>query len=119
MSARPTAVHPILPVADVAKACAHYEALGFRAQNWDDGADYAFVARGDVELHLTHRPTSYYPADGIAVIYLDVDDADALYAEWADQPGETQHPHDMPWGMHEGVHIDPDGNVIRFGHPIG
>ena len=81
--------------------------------------DYGFAERGRVHLHLTHRPSSYYPQDGIAVAYLAVQDADALYAAWS-QPGvggDTQPPADMPWGMHEGVHTDADGNIIRYGSP--
>jgi len=27
-------------------------------------------------------------------------------------------PEDTEWGKHEGVLIDPDGNVIRFGSPV-
>jgi hypothetical protein len=27
-------------------------------------------------------------------------------------------PQDTEWGQHEGVLIDPDGNVIRFGSPV-
>jgi hypothetical protein len=71
-------------------------------------------------LHLTYRPTSCYPDNGIAVAYLVVDDADALFSDWT-QPnvaGSTRPPADMPWGMHEGVHTDPDGNIIRFGSRV-
>jgi uncharacterized glyoxalase superfamily protein PhnB len=27
--------------------------------------------------------------------------------------------HDTEWGQHEGAVVDPDGNVIRFGSPVG
>ena len=27
-------------------------------------------------------------------------------------------PEDMEWGQHEGSHIDPDGNLLRFGSPV-
>jgi uncharacterized glyoxalase superfamily protein PhnB len=27
-------------------------------------------------------------------------------------------PEDTEWGQHEGVVIDPDGNISRFGSPI-
>jgi uncharacterized glyoxalase superfamily protein PhnB len=27
-------------------------------------------------------------------------------------------PQDTEWGQHEGVVIDPDGNIMRFGSPI-
>jgi uncharacterized glyoxalase superfamily protein PhnB len=119
-SSRLVAIAPILPTDDVRAALAHYESLGFRVQPYEDGDDYGFVNRNGVELHLTYRPTSYYRPGAIAVVYLTVEDADALYLRWT-KPGvggQTQPPAPMPWGMHEGTHTDPDGNVIRFGSPL-
>jgi predicted lactoylglutathione lyase len=115
-----TDVHPILPVRDLRAAVAHYESLGFRARRYADGDDYGFIVRKGVELHLTHQPTSYYREGAIAVVYLDVEDADALYDEWlhANVGGQLLPPADMEWGMHEGTYTDPDGNVIRYGSPI-
>ena len=120
MSARFRQASPIFPVSDIKTALDHYRSLGFRAAAYSDGDDYGFAERNKVTLHLTYRPTSYYPEDGIAVAYMHVSDADAVYAEWSrpDIKGSTEEPADMPWGMHEGVHRDPDGNVIRFGTPI-
>jgi hypothetical protein len=49
-----------------------------------------------------------------------VRDADALYAEWT-RPGiggQTRPLGPMPYRLREGSHIDPDGNVIRFGSPM-
>jgi catechol 2,3-dioxygenase-like lactoylglutathione lyase family enzyme len=117
---RLTGIHPILPVRDLRATLDHYRSLGFRARPYADGDDYGFVVRGRVELHLTHQPSSYYREGAIAVAYLDVEDANALYAEWT-QPGiggQTAPPADMPWGMHEGTHTDPDGNIIRYGSPV-
>lgn len=113
-------IAPILPVRDLRAALAHYESLGFRVQPYEDGQHYGFVSRNGVELHLTYQPTSYYPDGAIAVVYLRVEDADALYRRWA-KPGiggQTTQPASMPWGIHEGTHIDPDGNVLRFGSAI-
>jgi catechol 2,3-dioxygenase-like lactoylglutathione lyase family enzyme len=114
-------IAPILPVSNVEAALRHYGSLGFRTRPYDQGSDYGFVERGRVALHLTYRPTSYYAADGIAVAYLFVEDADQLYARWTGPGigGRTEAPADMPWQMREGVHVDPDGNVIRFGSPLG
>jgi hypothetical protein len=28
-------------------------------------------------------------------------------------------PEDTDWQQHEGAHADPDGNVLRFGSPVG
>lgn len=115
-----SAVAPIFPVSEVRAALRHFRSLGFRAMAYDEGSDYGFVERDQVALHLTYRPTSYYPDDGIAVAYMFVDDADRLYAEWSTPGilGRTEAPADMPWKMHEGIHVDPDGNVIRFGSPV-
>jgi len=42
------------------------------------------------------------------------------FEQWT-QPGiqgRTQVPADMSWKMHEGIHHDPGGDVIRFGSPL-
>jgi hypothetical protein len=49
-----------------------------------------------------------------------VRDADALYEEWS-RPGIAGHTHPVeptPYRLREGSHVDPDGNLIRFGSPI-
>jgi catechol 2,3-dioxygenase-like lactoylglutathione lyase family enzyme len=117
---RLTGIHPILPVSNLAAALAHYRSLGFQVRPYADVDDYGFADRDDAELHLTFQPASHYRDEAIAVVYLDVQDADALYREWsrAATGGTTEPPTDMPWGMHEGTHVDPDGNVIRYGSPI-
>ena len=51
--------------------------------------------------------------------YLYVRDADALYEEWS-RPGIAGRTHPVgptPYELREGSHVDPDGNVIRFGSP--
>ena len=52
--------------------------------------------------------------------YLYVHDADALYEEWS-RPGiggETLPVCSTPYKLREGAHVDPDGNLIRFGSPM-
>jgi catechol 2,3-dioxygenase-like lactoylglutathione lyase family enzyme len=110
--------YPIFGVSDLRAALAHYGTLGFRTIAYEEGADYGFANRDGVGLHLSvdtsdarHRPAS---------AYLSVRDAAALYEEWS-RPGIAGHTHPAeptPWGMLEGSHTDPDGNVIRFGSPI-
>jgi DNA-binding MarR family transcriptional regulator/catechol 2,3-dioxygenase-like lactoylglutathione lyase family enzyme len=106
---------PIFPVSDLAAALAHYAALGFRID--DDGGDaYGFAARDGVELHL--HASRYHAPKGSAYLY--VRDADALYEEWS-QPGiggRTDPASPTGYGLREGSHTDPDGNLIRFGSPI-
>jgi uncharacterized glyoxalase superfamily protein PhnB len=50
-------------------------------------------------------------------VYLYVEDADALYAEWraAGVQGQFFEPHDTEYGLREGAHIDRDGNLLKFG----
>jgi catechol 2,3-dioxygenase-like lactoylglutathione lyase family enzyme len=100
---------PVLPVTDLDRALAHYAALGFTTSRHDD--TYGFAAWSGLELHLTLDPD----ATG-AEVYLHVPDADAVASSWAG-PGTTT-PTPKAWGVREGSHVDPDGNLLRFGSPL-
>ncbi len=78
---------------------------------------YAFAARDAVELHLHAVPEFDEAAVG-SVMYLRVDDADALWQEWQGSNGRLVPPENTPYGLREGAHVDPDGNLIRFGSPL-
>jgi DNA-binding MarR family transcriptional regulator len=109
---------PIFPVRDLGTALAHYAALGFDTFAYDDGDEYGFANRDGVGLHLT--AVREQDAIGPGSAYLDVRDADALYEEWS-RPGIAGHTHPVgptPYKLREGSHVDPDGNLIRFGSPI-
>jgi catechol 2,3-dioxygenase-like lactoylglutathione lyase family enzyme len=99
---------PVLPVADLSRSLDHYRTLGFLVSTHDD--TYGFAALQGLELHLavTSDPSA------AVEIFLHVPDADALARSWAGTP-VTSGPVDTPWGMREGRHVDPDGNVLRFG----
>jgi hypothetical protein len=47
-----------------------------------------------------------------------VDDADTLADEWRNAGIDLTEPQDFEYGKREGSHIDPDGNLIRFGSPL-
>ena len=108
---------PIFPVRDLAAALAHYAALGFRTIAYEDGGEYGFAIRDGVDLHLAAHPgPDLHPA----AAYLYVRDADALYEEWT-RPGVAGHTHPVgptAYKLREGSHVDPDGNLIRFGSPM-
>jgi hypothetical protein len=53
-----------------------------------------------------------------ASAYLFVEDADELAQAWASAGADVRVLEDTEWGQHEGVVIDPDGNIIRFGSPM-
>ena len=107
-------VAPIFPVADLQRALDHYAALGCLVSTYDEG--YGYAARAGVELHLVVVP-GHEPERSTSAAYLHVPDADVLAAEWAavDRTGAAE---DKPWGLREGWHIDPDGNLLRFGSPL-
>ena len=113
---------PVFPVRDLRRALAHYASLGFEVQPYADGDEYGFAERDEVSLHLSldegHGPEADHQHVGTAYLY--VGDADALYDEWA-RPGVgglTHRVGDRPYKLREGSHVDPDGNLIRFGSPM-
>jgi catechol 2,3-dioxygenase-like lactoylglutathione lyase family enzyme len=115
MSVHPqVSASPIFPVSDLPRALEHYAALGCVVSTHDEG--YGFAARGGAELHLVVVAADD-PRSGPAAAYLHVPDADALAAEWSGVPG-TELPVDTDYGLREGRHTDPDGNVLRFGSPL-
>ena len=106
---------PIFGVRDLRAALAHYATLGFETFAYDDGDAYGFARRDGVELHLAADPGHDRPGSGAAYLY--VRDADELYQQWS-LPGVAGHTHPVgptPYRLREGSHVDPDGNVIRFG----
>jgi len=107
-------IAPIFAVADLDRALAHYERLGFDTRA-DGGGGYGFATRNDIELHLGvvddvagHRGSAY----------LFVPDADALAAMWRAVGVDVHDREDTEWKMREGTVVDLDRNVIRFGSPI-
>ena len=112
-------VAPVLPVGDLASAVDHYRLLGFDVRAYEGGAAYAYARRGEVDLHLA-EVDGLDPLTSLTSVYLYVDDADALLAEWraAGVGGRMVDAHDTDYGLREGAHVDPDGNLLRFGSPL-
>jgi predicted enzyme related to lactoylglutathione lyase len=111
-----TRIAPIFPVCNLSASLEHYERLGFTTRTYDKGG-YGFATLDNIEIHLGVVPgdASRTPASA----YLFVDDADQLAQRWTSSGADVRPPQDTEWGQHEGVVIDPDGNIIRFGSPIG
>lgn len=110
---------PIFVVKDLGRALEHYRSLGFTVKAYAGGDDYGFAWRDGVELHLSRKDGMDPRRDG-SEVYLYVEDADALAAEWS-RPGiggELRPVGTMDYGRREGTHVDLDGNVIRFGSDI-
>jgi len=112
---------PVLPIDDVKKARAFYvDALGFRLvfeahypHDPEDGTILG-VERGTIRIHLD-CPMPGHGRD--ACVYLDVDDADALYGEWSANIDIADGPADQPWGARTFTMMDPFGNALYVAGP--
>jgi uncharacterized glyoxalase superfamily protein PhnB len=87
---------------------------------WQDPPVYAIVAREEHSIHFrcaeppTPNPDKY--ADELLDAYLSVEDADALYAEYASRGvAFTRALGDTPWHSREFVVKDCDGRLLAFG----
>jgi catechol 2,3-dioxygenase-like lactoylglutathione lyase family enzyme len=106
---------PIFRVADVARATEHYASMGFSIERHDE--TYAFARRDrGLTIHLTLSEGDEIP--GAGALYVHCDDAAQLADEWRRADLEVSGPVDEDYGKREGSHVDPDGNLIRFGSPI-
>jgi hypothetical protein len=105
---------PIFTVADVSKATDHYAKMGFEIDVHDE--TYAFAHRDrDLTIHLTQAESE--PTTG--ALYIHCPDADQLADAWRKAGLAVVGPEDKDYGKREGSHTDPDGNLIRFGSPLG
>jgi len=107
---------PIFVVGDIEQAAAHYEALGFDVEHYAGDAAYGFARRDSVQIHLAqHKRVK--PRTTTSAAYVYVDDAHALHTEWsnAGQSGRFHEPETTDYGLVEGAHVDPWGNLIRYG----
>ncbi len=112
------AMAAVLSVRDLPLALEHYGRLGFSVRAYQGGV-YGYAERDGLNLHLNVVP-SLSSATTTSAVYLYVDDADLLYAEWrsAGVSGQFFEPHDTEYGLREGAHVDRDGNLIRFGSAL-
>jgi hypothetical protein len=108
----------VFPVRDLEAALAHYRQLGFEVSAYEGGG-YGYARRDDVQLHFS-EDGRHEPRRSAAVVYLYVDDADALYAQWRSSgvSGQFHEPVDTEYGLREGAHVDRDGNLLRFGSAL-
>jgi uncharacterized glyoxalase superfamily protein PhnB len=107
---------------DIPATLAYYQdKLGFACLGtWQDPPVYAIVARDQQGIHFRcAEPPKANPgkyADELLDAYLFIEDADALYAEYAARGVEfTRAPANMPWRSREFVVKDCDGRLLAVG----
>ena len=115
-------IAPLFFTMDIPATLAYYkEKLGFECLGtWHDPPVYAIVARDQQVIHFrcAEPPTANLNKyrDELLDAYLFVEDADALYAEYAAQGVEfTRGVANMPWHSREFVVKDCDGRLLAFG----
>src|SRR5215470_16830551 len=107
---------------DIARTLAYYKVkLGFECvSTWQDPQVYAIVARDQQAIHFrcaeppTANPNKY--SDELLDAYLLIEDADALYTEFAARGVEfARELANTPWQSLEFVVKDCDGRLLAFG----
>lgn len=111
-----SSVSPVFPVRSVELALDHFTRLGFTAAYHDES--YAFALRDALTVHIALVDTSGSGNGGVGAIYRHIDDADQLADDWRKAGVHIDGPLDSDHGKREGAHLDPDGNLIRFGSPL-
>jgi len=115
-------IAPVFFTTEIPATLAYYqEKLGFGCVGtWQDPPVYAIVARDGRAIHFrcaeppAANPNKY--PDQLLDAYLFVEDADALYAEYAAQGVEfVRGLGDTPWHCREFVVKDCDGRLLAFG----
>lgn len=115
-------IAPVFLTSDIPTTIAYYTGkLGFECLGkWQDPPVYAIVARDQHAIHfrLAHPPTAdpgKYAGE-LLDAYVFIEDADALYAEYAARGVEfVRGLSDMPWKSREFVVKDCDGRLLAFG----
>jgi uncharacterized glyoxalase superfamily protein PhnB len=110
---------------DLQATLAYYrDTLGFECLGtWNNPPVYAIVARDGPRIHFrladppTPGPDKY--DDELLDAYVFVENADALYAEYAARGVEFMRPlGDTPWRSREFVVKDCDGRLLAFGADV-
>ena len=126
----PWSVAPILRVRDVLAAAEHYrDVLGFELRPeslhegiGSEGAIYAILRRGEIEIHLGRARTGWQVDPGeqpnALGAYLRVPDVRVLHDELLDRGADVlQSPTVEPWGDLAIVVRDLDGYLLSFASP--
>jgi catechol 2,3-dioxygenase-like lactoylglutathione lyase family enzyme len=120
-------VHPQVFVTDLERALAFYrDRLGFSVGYlYGSPPYYGLVERGAARLNLRH--VDAIPFDALARAREDllsatiiVRNAKALFVAYKEAGVEFHQPYrEQPWGAHDFIVADPDGNLIHFASPPG
>ena len=116
---------PILPAVSITKTRAFYEKAGFRVLYCQDSQQgYLIVEREGIELQFfLHSALDPLANDHGAYVRCDsVERALEMFTPLelpAHGVPRLDQPENKPWGMREAYIVDLNGNLLRFGQPVG
>ena len=108
-------------IVDAVESCLPFwtDRLGFTI-DWGDqgGGGIAGISRGNCRMFLTNAAfREHYGNTGPVLIWLNLAskaDVDALHELWrGNEVRIIAAPESKPWGLHEFIAADPDGNRLR------
>lgn len=113
-----TTVNPKLPMRDKAATRDFYlNKLGFRETGITDYDGYLMIKKDDVEIHFFEF-RELDPKENYGQVYIRTNDIDGLYASYKSKVSihPAGHLQTKPWGQKEFAILDPDNNLLTFGH---
>ncbi len=112
---------PIFPSSDFERTKSFYFKLGFEAQCEYPEQGYLILYQDKIELHFFRFPEHIAEAS-VHGVFFRIENANVLSKEYEalalPQEGIPRFikAEDKEWGVCELNIIDPDGNLLRFGH---
>ena len=116
---------PEIPVTDINEAAAYYENnLGFIVDWCDQELGLAGISKGDCRMFLANSDfRKGWGNVGPVLIWLNLeskDEVNDLYRLWSNSKAKLiSEPESKPWGLHEFMAKDPDGNLFRVFYDFG
>ena len=110
---------PEIPVATIDDAVAYYEKnLGFTLDWGDEALGLAGISRGECRIFLANAEFRKDRGNvGPVLTWLNLgskDEVNDLYRSWRSSEATLlSEPESKPWGLHEFMARDPDGNLFR------
>ncbi|MBZ4044558.1 bleomycin resistance protein [Flavobacterium hibisci] len=114
-----TAINPKLPMRDKTATREFYiNKLGFEEFGNADYKHYLMLQKDSIEIHFFEFK-ELNPNENYGQVYIRTNDIDAFYQSLLDNKTEI-HPNGSlqikPWGQKEFSILDPDNNLLTFGH---
>jgi catechol 2,3-dioxygenase-like lactoylglutathione lyase family enzyme len=119
--------HPQIFVTDIRRAVAFYrDRLGFACEYlYGEPPFYAALARGGARLNLRHVDALPFDVaersrERLLAATIVVRNAKALFLTFKEAGLDFHQPYrEQPWGAHDFIVADPDGNLVHFASPVG